>query len=108
MTQVDKINTVSSALTTAFGPKEAARLAGPFMSAFHKVLLPVGVPTVEDLILLTPEEAQSIDWEQAGKPFKVARTRLLKSLGQLTQQQRLCAVVQRFPTEVSLLLGDGE
>ena len=103
-----KIDIVSSALQAAFGPKEAARLAGPFMSAFQTVLLPVDVLIADDLILLTPEQAQSIDWEKAGKPFKVARNRLLKSLGQVTQQQRLCAVLRRFPAEIGLLLGDGE
>lgn len=91
-------------LEAAFGEKEAAWLKDHFMKHFGALLQPVGVFVAEDLLLLTPEQAQTICWSDSKKPFTVAKKKLQRLLQQVSQEQRVMAVLHRFEDCISELL----
>ena len=91
-------------LKAAFGEKEAAWLTGHFMTNFGALLQPVGVFVAEDLLLLTPDQAQAICWSDSKRPFTVAKKKLQRLLQQVSQEQRVMAVLHRFEDSVSDLL----
>ena len=95
-------------LEAAFGEKEAAWLKGQFMTNFGALLQPVGVFVAEDLLLLTPDQAQTICWSDSKRPFTVAKKKLQRLLQQVSQEQRVMAVLQRYEVEIGKLLSTDE
>lgn len=95
---------VGPSLETIFGTKSAEWLRGPFMTGFAAVLQSVGVQVADDLMILTPQQAQGIPWSESQRPYTAPRNRLQGLLQQMTQEQRLTAVLHRFSANVSELL----
>lgn len=95
-------------LENTFGARDAAWLQGAFMAGFANVLQPVGVHSADDLILLTPAQAQSIKWPESLRPYTAPKKRLQQLLQQISQAQRLSTVLHRFQANISQLLSIDE